>query len=110
MVAVDGCGKSSGLGIPSILWGGEMKSNIRARHPSEWFSSDRPIETRDEDVLGRRGFSESLADAIRGWSGRESLVLALYGEWGDGKSSIKNMVVEALHSKSPNIDVVDFNP
>jgi predicted KAP-like P-loop ATPase len=87
-----------------------MKNDVKSRHPSEWFSSDRPIERSEEDLLGRLGFSESLADAIRGWSGHESLVLALYGKWGDGKSSIKNMVVESLHSKSPNIGVVDFNP
>jgi predicted KAP-like P-loop ATPase len=63
---------------------------------SQWLSADRPIASRDEDELGRRGFSEALANAIRGWSGRESLVLALYGEWGNGKSSIKNMTIEAL--------------
>jgi predicted KAP-like P-loop ATPase len=78
-----------------------MKNKGNTPHPSEWLSADKPIETRQEDVLDRRGFSEALADAIRGWSGQESLVLALYGAWGNGKSSIKNMVLDCLHSTLP---------
>src|SRR5438552_4209258 len=76
----------------------------------ELFSPDKPIERREEDILGRRAFSESLARAISGWSGRESLILALYGAWGNGKSSIKNMVVDCLQSDSPSVLMVDFNP
>jgi KAP family P-loop domain. len=77
---------------------------------SQWLSADRPIVARAEDELGRRGFSEALADAIRGWSGRESLVIALYGEWGNGKSSIKNMTFDALGQSAPKVRCVDFNP
>lgn len=61
-------------------------------------------------MLGRGGFSEALGNAIRGWLGRESLVLALYGAWGNGKSSIKNMVIEYLQAGSPKILTLDFNP
>lgn len=77
--------------------------------PPELFSADKPIETRQEDLLGRRSFSEALASSISGWSGGESLVLALYGAWGNGKSSIKNMVLDTLSSE-PTLSVVDFNP
>jgi predicted KAP-like P-loop ATPase len=87
-----------------------MKDQDSAASASQWFSADRPIETRDEDALDRHGFSETLANAIRGWTGRESLVLALYGAWGNGKSSIKNMVVECLRQSSPAVCSVDFNP
>ncbi|MCL5671127.1 MAG: KAP family NTPase, partial [Acidobacteria bacterium] len=87
-----------------------MKSSSDNSRLSEWLSADRPIQTRQEDLLGRSGFSEALANAIRGWSGRESLILALYGAWGSGKSSIKNMVVESLRSDSSEIPILDFNP
>jgi predicted KAP-like P-loop ATPase len=77
----------------------------------EWPSTDRPISSRAEDKLGRRSFAEAIAAAIRGWRGRDSLVLALYGAWGTGKSSIKNMVVEVLREgQRPSAEVVDFNP
>jgi Cdc6-like AAA superfamily ATPase len=87
-----------------------MKPTTRAPFPTEWLLADKPISTRQEDVLGRRGFSEALAHAIQEWSGKESLVLALYGAWGNGKSSIKNMVIECLRSDSPEVFAVDFNP
>jgi predicted KAP-like P-loop ATPase len=87
-----------------------MKSKDRNPNPSQWLSADRPIETRAEDDLGRLGFSEALANAIYGWSGQDSLVLALYGAWGNGKSSIKNMAVESLSQHSPAVRCVDFNP
>jgi predicted KAP-like P-loop ATPase len=78
-----------------------MTNKDLTQTPSQWLSADRPIETRQEDELDRRGFSETMADAVRGWSGRDSLVIALYGAWGNGKSSIKNMIVESLGQGLP---------
>lgn len=75
-----------------------------------FFSADRPISRRDEDQLYRRKFAEELARAVRGWKGNDSLVIALYGPWGSGKSSIKNMVIDALRSIPDSATVVDFNP
>jgi predicted KAP-like P-loop ATPase len=79
--------------------------------PTHLFSADRPIASRKEDLLGRSGFAESLASAIKGWAGNDSLVLALYGSWGSGKSSVKNMVLEALREPNKNCPlIVEFNP
>lgn len=64
--------------------------------PKHLLSADRPIASRERDLLGRSGFAESLASAIKGWTGNDSLVIALYGSWGSGKSSVKNMILEAL--------------
>jgi len=78
------------------------------KHP---FSADRPIGSREEDLWGRSRFAESLASAIKGWKGSESLVLALHGPWGSGKSSIKNMLLEFLReSDTPSHIVLEFNP
>ena len=74
------------------------------------FSADRPIRSLDEDQLYRRTFAEELARAVRGWRGNDSLVIALYGPWGSGKSSIKNMMVDALRSVPDSATVIDFNP
>jgi len=52
-----------------------------------------------------------LASAIKGWTGNDSLVFALYGAWGCGKSSIKNMALESLRkSKGECSYIVEFNP
>lgn len=78
------------------------------KHP---FSADRPITSASEDMLGRRGFAYSLASAIRGWKGNDSLVIALYGSWGSGKSSIKNLVLESLRKSQKSCpEIVEFNP
>lgn len=97
-----------------------LTSRIRERESSHppvsptaqaLFSADRPIRTADEDRLGRSGFSRSLARALSSWKGEDSLVVALYGEWGSGKSSIKNMVLEAVRTSSPPpADLLEFNP
>lgn len=74
------------------------------------FSADRPIASREEDLLGRAGFADSLASAISGWKGNESLVIALYGPWGSGKSSIKNIIMQSLQSSEPALPLIEFNP
>ena len=75
------------------------------------FSSDRPITSIEEDLLGRSSFSEDLAEAIASWRGKDSLVVALHGDWGSGKSSIKNMAVSRLAELVDNKpSIVDFSP
>ena len=73
-------------------------------------SSDRPIKSLKEDLLGRGHFAIGLANALISWTGTESLVLGLYGAWGSGKSSIKNMVLELLSKSARKPAVVEFNP
>jgi len=75
------------------------------------FSSDRPITRVEEDLLGRSGFSNDLANAIASWHGKDSLVVALHGDWGAGKSSIKNMALSRLDETSDDKpDVIEFSP
>lgn len=57
---------------------------------------DRPIQTFADDILGRKDFAEQTARLFKNWKGKDSLVVALYGEWGSGKSSIKNLIIENL--------------
>jgi len=75
------------------------------------FSPERPIQSRKSDLLDRTPFADQIADAIRGWTGRDSLVIGLYGEWGTGKSSLKNMVLESLAAEQETSPyIVEFNP
>jgi predicted KAP-like P-loop ATPase len=72
--------------------------------------ADRPIQSLKEDLLKRGSFCVSLANAIQEWNGEHSLVIGLYGAWGSGKSSVKNMVVSLLEAGEPKIPVIEFNP
>jgi predicted KAP-like P-loop ATPase len=74
------------------------------------FSLERPIKTLAEDELGRGGFATAIAKVIHQWTGRDSLVIAIYGPWGSGKSSIKNMVLDALHRLDAKTAPLEFNP
>lgn len=79
------------------------------------FHSDRPITSAAQDALGRKSFSHAIADRLVAWHGQECLVAAIYGGWGSGKSSVKNMIVERLGeletAKTAEVPhVVEFNP
>ncbi len=74
------------------------------------FSADRPVLAREADRLGRRDFAETVAAAVKGWKGRDSLVIAIYGPWGSGKTSVKNMIVDALREAKDGPLVAEFNP
>jgi predicted KAP-like P-loop ATPase len=75
-----------------------------------WTSADEPIDSADQDRLSRKSFAVELATAIAAWSGRQSLTIAVTGRWGSGKSSIKNMVVQALKERAPKVEIIEFNP
>lgn len=75
------------------------------------FSPDKPINKISEDILGRDKFSKELARAIVNADSKESLVVALNGTWGSGKSSVINMVEdECINIYQNKIKVVRFNP
>lgn len=84
-----------------------MQTDIsKTKHP---FSADRAIEEIAQDRLGRSFFASHLADAVCSWNENDSLVLALYGEWGAGKTSVKNLFKCHCESKGKPY-IVEFNP
>jgi predicted KAP-like P-loop ATPase len=86
----------------------KAEKHKRSKH---FYSSDRPIRSKKDDVLKRAKFAERLADDLKSWDGNDSLVVALYGAWGSGKSSVKNMVPEAVRRKrAATIPIMEFNP
>lgn len=75
------------------------------------FSADAPITSASEDLLGRGDFARALARVLYRHRGSESLIVALRGEWGSGKTSIKNLAVEGLTPPGETkMQVVTFNP
>lgn len=76
------------------------------------FTADRPIRKRSEDRLGRAPFADAVAAAIRGWGGQDSLVVAIFGQWGSGKTSLKNLILENLENQDSDSrpTIIEFNP
>ncbi|HCC07260.1 MAG TPA: hypothetical protein DEP72_03710 [Clostridiales bacterium] len=76
------------------------------------FMHEKPIENVEDDILDRKNFSEHLGRSLLEWKENESLVLALYGSWGSGKTSIINMAKEYIGNKKTENKpiIIDFNP
>lgn len=75
-------------------------------------SADRPSTDPKDDLFGHAPFAKSLADSICRYPGSDGLVLALYGPWGSGKSTVLSYVSHYLDQR-PEGDrpaVVTFNP
>lgn len=76
-------------------------------HP---FDPDKPLSHPKEDRLKRDDFSKELAEHIGSWKGNESIVIGINGDWGTGKSTVKNFIKHYLQGRSPNPTIVEFNP
>lgn len=75
-------------------------------------SSDRPSTDPAQDLFGHAPFAKTLAKAIREYRASDGIVLALYGPWGSGKSTVLAYVQHELEG-GPIEDrpvVVTFNP
>ncbi|MFU5658541.1 P-loop NTPase fold protein [Pseudomonas aeruginosa] len=75
-------------------------------------SADRPSIDPKDDLFGHAPFAKSLADSICRYPGSDGLVLALYGPWGSGKSTVLSYVQHYLELPSPDEQpvLVKFNP
>lgn len=76
--------------------------------------SDKPIEAAKQDELGTAAFVRRLLGPLLSWPLHDGLVLALYGAWGQGKSSALNLLESALIDRTdptmPRAICVRFNP
>lgn len=73
------------------------------------YSSDSPVFGQDEDRFSRWNFSERIAQVISRRGDPSSIVIGLYGVWGDGKTSVLNFIQKAL-SNDNNVICIKFNP
>lgn len=81
------------------------------KNPTQ-LSSDRPSTNPAQDLFGHAPFAKNLARAIRGYRSSDGIVLALYGPWGSGKSTVLAYVEHELE-QGPEDErpvVVSFNP
>lgn len=80
--------------------------------PGGSISPGTAIKEFGQDELGRKRFARHLATALSRYEYEDSLVVALYGVWGTGKSSLLNLVELALNElpEEQQPIVVRFNP
>lgn len=75
-------------------------------------SADRPSSNPQDDLFGHAPFAKSLANSICRYPGNDGLVLALYGPWGAGKSTVLSYVRHFLEHRPETEQpiIVTFNP
>ncbi|SJM73134.1 KAP family P-loop NTPase fold protein [Psychrobacter piechaudii] len=77
--------------------------------PNTNYSSDVPVHNQESDLFGRWHFSERVAQVIARRSDPSSIVIGLYGKWGDGKTSVLNFIESSLESND-DVICIKFNP
>lgn len=82
--------------------------DIATAKPAEYVSDD-PVLQPQEDKFGRYPFAARIAKTIALKSDPSSIVVAIYGPWGDGKSSVLNFIESEL-AQSSSVITVRFNP
>jgi predicted KAP-like P-loop ATPase len=70
--------------------------------------NDEPLDDPKQDLFDRAPFAERVADLISGRHDEKSIVIGIYGPWGDGKTTLLNFMTKALIERG--VEVVEFNP
>jgi predicted KAP-like P-loop ATPase len=80
-----------------------------ATESQQFYSSDRPITSHENDRFDRWPFAQRIAETIARRRETNSLVIGIYGPWGDGKTSVLRLMEEAFKGDE-TIVVMYFNP
>lgn len=81
-----------------------------------YFHADKHISTEKEDDFNRYPFAARLAGLIASHQSSYGLVISIYGEWGEGKSSFLDFIqvaTEQLAIQKPEqfkTTIIKFNP
>jgi hypothetical protein len=73
------------------------------------YVTDAPITHPPEDRFSRAPFAQRIASTILSQRDPASIVIGIYGAWGDGKTSVLNLIEDSL-SQDPRTVPVRFNP
>ena len=81
-------------------------------HGTPHFQSDRAISEFEADRLDRLRFVESLTDAAasRETATATGITIGLVGRWGEGKTSVLQLVKKDLAERYPKAIGMDFSP
>jgi|SRR5579862_373217 len=73
------------------------------------YLGDAPLDNPDADLLRRKPFAHRIADTIASRTDPTSVVVGIYGQWGEGKTTVLNFIEQRL-ADSDGIECVRFNP
>ncbi len=83
--------------------------SVNKGHATPDFTNDEPLTDREHDRLNRATFADRIAGVLRDLPNGTGLVIGIHGPWGDGKTTVLNLIRTEL-SYDSDIVVRDFNP
>ena len=86
------------------------RRNLEKEIPQYRLLDDAPVLSGDADLLGRAGFVKTLSRTVVLPPNANSIVLALEGAWGSGKSSVLHLLDEELKIHPDKPLLIRFNP
>ncbi len=75
-----------------------------------FISGDVPSVDPDEDRLGYAPLAHAIALGLCRSQVSEGMVIAIYGPWGAGKSSLLNYIKHYVRTEQQELLICDFNP
>jgi hypothetical protein len=73
-------------------------------------ATDRPLADPAHDNFQRAAFAQRIAETLVSRPNSDSIVVGLYGKWGEGKSTVLNFIRRALGQTPDKVAVLNFNP
>jgi hypothetical protein len=73
------------------------------------YATDAPLSAIEQDRFNRASFSSAIAEGIAATKDSSSIVIGIYGPWGDGKTTVLNFIEQKLQGR-PRIISMQFNP
>lgn len=73
------------------------------------YFSDAPINDPSLDVFNRYPFAQRVSSVISRRKDPSSIVIGIYGAWGEGKTSLLNFIEHELQNEK-NVVCIRFNP
>jgi predicted KAP-like P-loop ATPase len=70
-------------------------------------NSDKPVAEKKEDRFQRYEFSKRIAAIVSKPQLDKSIIMGLYGKWGEGKTTVMNFIQRELSNETI---VINFNP
>lgn len=76
---------------------------------SNIYLNDQPVNLRNNDRFSRYEFSKRIAQTIINRSDSTGITIGIYGQWGEGKTTVLNFIIEELKNDK-DILILNFNP
>ncbi|WP_133271088.1 KAP family P-loop NTPase fold protein [Hymenobacter radiodurans] len=83
-----------------------MTNNLDRQHRA----TDRPLNDPLHDDFQRGSFAQRIADTLISRVNPDSIVIGMYGSWGEGKSTVLNFIRHELGRVTDKVVVLNFNP